>query len=63
MDFIYLLITIQLQIIFELSNFDHVFGVVSETRVSGGTRLLGHTVKFLLMLCVLILYMSGGMLT
>ena len=33
--FIYLLITIQLQIIFELSNFDHVFDVVSQTRVSG----------------------------
>ena len=38
----YVLITIQLQnyilIIYKLSNFDHMLGVVSQTRVSGGNR-------------------------
>ena len=62
--------TIQLQIIFELyyelSNFDHVLGVVSQTRVSDGnrihephanglahtlpTRLPGHSSKFFISL-------------
>ena len=40
--FIYLLIyntiTNYILIIYELSNFDHLLGVVSQTRVSGGNR-------------------------
>ena len=31
-------ITNYILIIYELSNFDHVFGVVSQTKVSGGNR-------------------------
>ena len=36
--YFYFLITIQLQIIYELIKFDHVLGVVSKTRTSGGNR-------------------------
>ena len=40
--FIYLLITNTItnyiRIIYELSNFDHLLGVVSQTKVSGGNR-------------------------
>ena len=32
-------ITNYILIIYELSNFDHVLGVVSQTRVSGGNRI------------------------